>query len=54
MTVRELINELKNLPQDFPVVVDYKETTNISVSDSYYILNDEQTGYSIGSAVVLE
>ena len=54
MIVNELISELKELPQDLPVVVDYKELTNIEVSDSYYILTNSESGYSIGAAVVLE
>ncbi|MBP5423974.1 MAG: hypothetical protein J6Y78_16195 [Paludibacteraceae bacterium] len=55
MTVRDLIDELKELPEDMLVVVDYKEVTRINVEDSFYILDrDMQNGYSIGSAVVLE
>ena len=55
MTVRDLIKDLKELPQDLPVVTDYKEITDIVVDDSFYFLNNaSKTGYDIGPAVVLE
>jgi hypothetical protein len=55
MTVRDLIKELKELPQDLPVVTDYKEITDVSVDDSFYFLDStSKTGYDIGPAVVLE
>ena len=55
MTVGELVKELRELPQDYPVIIDYKELTNIKVSDSSYVLdNVSKVGYSIGPAVELE
>ena len=55
MTVSDLINELKELPQDLPVVTDYKEITDVEFEDSFYFLDKTSTdGYYIGPAVVLE
>ena len=55
MIVRDLIAELKELPQDLPVVTDYQEITDVSLDNDFYFLN-KQTGYGyiIGPAVVLE
>ena len=55
MTVRDLIKELEELPQDLPVVTDYKEITEINLDNNFYFL-DKYTdkGYSIGPAIVLE
>lgn len=55
MTVRDLIKELRDLPQDLPVVTDYKEITDIAVEDNFYFLDKHnKNGYDISSAVVLE
>ena len=55
MTVRDLILELKELPQDLPVVTDYKEITEIELDDGFYFLDKyTEKGYTIGPAVVLE
>ena len=55
MTVSELIEELYQLPQDLPIVSNYKEVTTVQVEDSFYVLDPvSKTGYSIGSVVVLE
>ena len=55
MTVRELIEELEELPMDYPVVTDYREITDINLTDSFYFLDGKMDkGYSIGPAVVLE
>jgi hypothetical protein len=55
MMVSDLIKELKELPQDLPVVTDYKEITDIKLDDAFYFLdNKTKVGYSIGPAVVLE
>lgn len=55
MTVQDLIDELKLLPRDYIVVINYQELSNITVEDAFYVLGrDQQTGYSIGPAVVLE
>lgn len=55
MTVRDLIQELKELPQDLPVVTDYSEITDVSLCDNFYFLDKHnKDGYDIGPAVVLE
>lgn len=55
MTVRDLILELRELPQDLPVVTDYKEITDIKLDDCFYFLDKyNKNGYTIGPAVVLE
>lgn len=55
MTVRDLIKELSEYPQDLPVVTDYKEITNIEYNDRFYFLDKyTKEGYSISPAVVLE
>ena len=55
MIVKDLIAELSELPQDLPVVTDYKEITNIKIEDKFYFLDKTtDVGYSIGPAIVLE
>ncbi len=55
MIVRDLIAELKLLPQDLPVVTDYKEIDDVSIDKNFYFLNKQnENGYDIGPAVVLE
>ena len=54
MTVRDLIIELKELPQDLPVVTDYKEITEVDLDEGFYFIDNSKAGYSIGPAVVLE
>ena len=55
MTVGDLIKELKELPQDLPVVTEFKEITDISLSDAFYFLDKySKNGYSVGPVVVLE
>lgn len=55
MIVRDLIAELKELPQDLPVVTDYQEITEINLDDKFYFLDrTNEVGYTIGPAVVLE
>ena len=55
MTVRDLIKELRDLPQDLPVVTDYKEITDIAVEDKFYFLDRyNKNGYDVSPAVVLE
>ena len=55
MIVRDLIEELKQLPQDLPVVTDYHEITEVDFTDNFYFLDKiSETGYTIGPAVVLE
>lgn len=55
MTVRDLMKELQELPQDLPVVTNYKEITDVAVEDHFYFLDKyNKNGYDIGAAVVLE
>ena len=55
MTVRELIEELEQLPQDLTVVTDYKEITTVEYCNAYYLLNNcSKQGYSIEPVIVLE
>ena len=55
MIVRDLIAELKELPQDLPVVTDYREITSVNLDDRFYFLdNCSKDGYTIGPAIVLE
>ena len=55
MTVRDLIEELEELPQDLPVVTDYKEITDIYLENKFYFLDRYyKDGYWIGPAVVLD
>lgn len=55
MTVRDLIKELQDLPQDLPVVTDYKEITDLTVDNNFYFLDKySKNGYDIGPAVILE
>ena len=55
MTVRDLIKELKEYPQDLPVVTDYKEITEVVYDESFYFLDSKSdVGYSVSPAIVLE
>ena len=54
MTVKDLIEELKEYPLDLPVVCDFKELFSVELSESTYFLNKSEDGYSCSSAVVLE
>lgn len=55
MTVRELIEELEDLPQDIPVTTDYHEIKHVCYEESfYYLSNINKEGYIIEPAVVLE
>ena len=54
MTVKDLIEELKECPEDLPVVCDFKELTTINICDSAYFLNKSEEGYSCSTAVVME
>ena len=40
MTVSELIDRLEELPQDYPVVVDNQEITEVVVRDEIYCTNE--------------
>lgn len=53
MTVRELIEELEEMPMDLPVVNDSQEITEVNYVDSTYYLNSSLTDYVSSSAVVL-
>lgn len=54
MTVKDLILELKEYPQDLPVVSAHKEINKIEVNNDFYYINENNEDYSIGSFVVLE
>lgn len=55
MIVRDLIKELEELPQDLPVVTDYREIDCVKQVDAFYFLNDSvKEGYTVDAAVVLE
>lgn len=55
MTVRDLIKELQDMPQDVPVVTDYHEIKIVIYEESFYHLDEaNKDGYTISSAVVLE
>ena len=55
MTVRELIKELEELPQDVPVVTDYHEVKHVIYEESFYFINNvNKDGYTIEPAVILE
>lgn len=55
MTVRELIEELEDMPQDVPVVTDYQEIKHVHYNENFYYLNNTiPNGYVVEPAVVLE
>jgi len=54
MTVKDLVDALKELPQNLPVVSAYKEISDINLCDEAYVLEHDEKSYSIGPAVVLE
>ena len=55
MTVSELIKELEDMPQEAPVIVNYREITHVHFQEaSYCLCNVNQNGYTIDPAVVLE
>ena len=55
MTVKDLIEELEELPMDMPVVVDYKEISRVAFEEVvYYLDRINKVGYTSGPAVTLE
>lgn len=55
MTVRELIEELEEMPMELPVIAAFKEVTHIEVSDGIYYLDElVKHGYNSSAAVMLE
>ena len=52
MTVRELIEELEELPMDLPVVNDVKEIEEVAF-DELYFLDGSPTQYVYSAAIVL-
>lgn len=55
MTVRDLIEELEEMPQDLPVVTDYRNITKVIYNDNFYFLDKQSDkGYYVEPAVVLE
>lgn len=55
MTVRELIKELEEMPQDTPVVTDYHEITHVTYEESFYFINNvNKSGYTVEPAIILE
>lgn len=54
MTVRDLIEELEEMPMDLPIVIDFQEISMVAIRDKFYYLNKYATDYLVGPAVVLE
>ena len=55
MTVSDLIKELRELPQDLPVIANLKEITDVDYNDGCYFIDKySSNGYTSGPAVVLE
>jgi len=54
MTVRELIEELEQMPMDLPVVTDYREINELELVDDYYFLDHSEKGFHVHPAVILE
>ena len=53
MTVRDLIEELEQMPMDLPVINDVQEITEVELVDNTYFLDGSFDGYSSCPAVVL-
>lgn len=53
MTVRDLIEELEELPMDLPVVNEFQEVTEATVEECTYFLDNSPSGYTYSPAVVL-
>ena len=51
MTVRDLIEELEELPMDYPVLIDNEPITSIEIKDAWYCLVGDI--YQTSPAVVL-
>ena len=54
MTVKELIKELSEMPQDLPVVSDFKEVSKVIFDELYYFNESDERTYEAGQAIVLE
>lgn len=54
MTVKDFIEKLKKLPQNVPVVSNYKEIETVYYTDACYVISDYEEDYVIEDAVVLE
>ena len=53
MTVQDLIEELKEMPMDLPVVNDYKEISHVDHEGNVYYLDKSEENYYLSEAVVL-
>ena len=54
MTVKDLILELQEYPQDLPVISSHKEISKIKLDNDFYYVNENNESYSIGPSVVVE
>ena len=54
MTVRELIEELEEMPMDLPVISNVKEIEHVHFEEGLYYLDSSPVQYAYSSAVILE
>ena len=54
MTVKDLIKDLMDMPQDIPVICNVKEITDVKYDEVYYLNEKDERSYDAGPVVVLE
>lgn len=54
MTVKELINILKKMPQDYPVIIGYTLVNDVYIDNNFYFGDQQDLMESIGPAVIIE
>ena len=54
LTVHDVIEELKQLPQDYPVIISYMPIDRIYVDEEFYFGDSANPATSVGPAVIFE
>jgi len=53
MTVRDLIEELEEMPMDLPVISDFKEITDVTFEENLFYLDESPMRYTNSAVIVL-
>jgi hypothetical protein len=54
ITVKELIEELQEYPEDTPVVLGYTPVTEVYLQEDFYFADSKNPNQAFGPAVVIE
>lgn len=53
-TVRELIEELEQYPDDTPVMLGYTQITDVYLQEDFYFADSKNPNQAFGPAVIIE